>query len=109
MPNLIFDKTGNALDLRAEIETFRQRIRNLSAAIQEKKQARTNLLLQLVTGLSGLSVLSDLPAIIDQILKFTHWTRTEFSLYAIFLLIVIGLGVLYYLKPEVVKKWFIRK
>ena len=109
LPNLIFDKTGNALDLRAEIETFRQRIRNLSAAIQEKKQARTNLLLQLVTGLSGLSVLSDLPAIIDQILKFTHWTRTEFSLYAIILLIVIGLGVLYYLKPEVVKKWFIRK
>ena len=88
---------------------FRERIRNLSTAIQEKKQAKTNFLLQLVTGLSGLSVLSDLPGIVDQVLKFTHWTRTELSVYVILLLVVLGFGVFYYLKPEQVKKWFVRK
>ena len=109
LPNLIFDKTGNALDLRSEVEMFRERIRNLSTAIQEKKQAKTNFLLQLVTGLSGLSVVSDLPGIIDQILKFTHWTKIELSIYVVLLLVVLGFGILYYLKPELVKKWFARK
>lgn len=109
LPNMIFEKVGNALDLQTEADMFRERIRNLSTAIQEKKQAKTNFLLQLVTGLSGLSVLSDLPGIVDQVLKFTHWTRTELSVYVILLLVVLGFGVFYYLKPEQVKKWFVRK
>lgn len=109
LPNLIFEKTGSALDLRAEIEMFRERIKNLSSAIQEKKQAKTNFLLQLVTGLSGLSVLSDLPSILDQVLTFTHWTKMELSVYVILLLFIMGFGVFYYLKPEQVKKWFDRK
>jgi hypothetical protein len=109
LPNLIFDKTGSALDLRAELEMFRERIRNLSTAIQEKKQAKTNFLLQLVTGLSGLSVVSDLPGIVGQILKFTHWSKTEFSIYVSILVAILGLGVLYYLKPEIFKKWFARQ
>ena len=109
LPNMIFEKVGNALDLQTEVDMFRERIRNLSTAIQEKKQAKTNFLLQLVTGLSGLSVLSDLPGIVDQVLKFTHWTRTELSVYVILLLVVLGFGVFYYLKPEQVKKWFVRK
>jgi hypothetical protein len=109
LPNLIFDKTGSALDLRAELEMFRERIRNLSTAIQEKKQAKTNFLLQLVTGLSGLSVVSDLPGIVGQILKFTHWSKTEFSIYVSILVAILGLGVLYNLKPEIFKKWFARQ
>jgi hypothetical protein len=109
LPNLIFDKTGSALDLRAELEMFRERIRNLSTAIQEKKQAKTNFLLQLVTGLSGLSVVSDLPGIVGQILKLTHWSKTEFLIYVSILVAILGLGVLYYLKPEIFKKWFARQ
>jgi hypothetical protein len=109
LPNLIFEKTGSALDLRAEVEMFRERIKNLSSAIQEKKQAKTNILLQLVTGLSGLSVLSDLPGIVDQVLRFTHWTKTELSVYVILLIAILGFGLFYYLKPEQVKKWFVRK
>jgi hypothetical protein len=109
LPNLIFDKTGSALDLRAELEMFRERIRNLSTAIQEKKQAKTNFLLQLVTGLSGLSVVSDLPGIVGQILKLTHWSKTEFSIYVSILVAILGLGVLYNLKPEIFKKWFARQ
>ena len=109
LPNLIFDKTGSALDHRSEVEMFRERIRNLSTTIQEKKQAKTNFLLQLVTGLSGLSVLSDLPGIMDQVLAFTHWTKTELSIYVVLLLAMLGVGIFYYLKPEQVKKWFGRK
>jgi hypothetical protein len=109
LPNLIFEKTGSALDLRAEVEMFRNRIKNISSAIQEKKQAKTNFLLQLVTGLSGLSVLSDFPCIVDQVMKFTHWTKTELSVYLFLLLAILGFGVFYYLKPGQVKKWFARK
>jgi len=88
---------------------FRERIKNLSTAIQEKKQAKTNFLLQLVTGLSGLSVLSDLPSIIDQILKFTHWTKSELSIYSLTLFVIVCVGVIYYLNPERFKKWFALK
>jgi len=109
LPNLIFDKTGIALDLKAEIEMFRERIKNLSTAIQEKKQAKTNFLLQLVTGLSGLSVVSDLPSIIDQILKFTHWTKSELSIYTLILFLIASVAVIYYLNPEKFKKWFAPK
>ena len=109
LPNLIFEKTGNALDIGNEVLVFRERIKNISTIISEKKQAKTNFLLQLVTGLSGLSIIPELPGLRDQILQFTHWTQEAFYVYVGVLLIIGGLLLFYYFNPEKVKKWFRRK
>ena len=109
LPNLIFDKTGNALDLRSEIETFRERIRNLSTAIQEQKQAKTNLLLQAVTALSGLGFLVDINTYLHQIQEFTHLSMLAVYVLLVLILLLAGFGIYYYLEPQKVKKWFARK
>jgi hypothetical protein len=109
LPNLIFDKMGNALELEREVEMFRERIKNLSSAIQEAKQAKTNKILQLVTALSGLGVLADINNYLQQFQEFTNITMFKIYMILVFILITAATGVYYYLEPEKFKKWFARK
>ncbi len=109
LPNLIFEKTGAALDLRAEVEMFRERIRNLSAAIQEEKQAKTNKLLKAVTALSGLGFVFEIKTYFYQVQDITHLSTTAVFVLLGIILLVAGLCIYYYLEPEKVKKWFVRK
>ncbi len=109
LPNMIFEKVGNALQLQSEVDMFRERIRNLSTAIQEQKQAKTNMLLQAVTALSGLGFLVDINSYLHQIQKFTHLSMLGIYLLLGSILLVVGFGIYYYLEPKKVKKWFAHK
>jgi hypothetical protein len=116
LPNLIFEKIGNALDLKAEVEMFRERIRNLTTTIQEQKQAKTNKLLQAVTTLSFLGIIVDINDFLQliysslhQLQKYTHLAMTSIYLILLPLVLLSGIGIYYYLEPSKVKKWFARK
>jgi hypothetical protein len=53
--NEIYTKIGEALELEHELGKFRIRITNLSNTIQEERESKTNILLQIVTVLGGIS------------------------------------------------------
>jgi hypothetical protein len=103
--NEIFHKTGLALELDNELNIFRERINNLSAAIQEKRQATTNLLLQ---GVTFLGFISSLSPILDLLKVFDQWIGIEDSMLnaIITLIIIIALvSIFYYLVTEKWRKW----
>jgi hypothetical protein len=107
--NELFKKIGDALELESELGTFRERINNLSAAIQEERQTKTNFLLQAVTVLSGISSVGPVFDILKEVEEWLGWSDPVFYSVLAILIIIIGLGVLYYLMPEKVKKWIPRK
>ena len=107
--NELFKKIGDALELESELGTFRERINNLSAAIQEERQTKTNFLLQAVTVLSGISSVGPVFDILKEVEDWLGWSDPVFYSVLAILIIIIGLGVLYYLMPEKVRKWIPRK
>ena len=107
--NELFSKTGEALELESEINTFRQRINNLSSALQEQRQAKTNLLLQAVTVLSGISSVGPIFDILKEVEAWLGWSDLLFYSVLSGLILIIAFLLLYYLIPEKVNKWFSRK
>ena len=104
LANDIFKKTGESLDLENELQNFRDRINNLSEAIKEEKQAKTNMLLQAVTVLSGISSVGPVIDILTQVKLFLGWSTLVFYLVVSFILILLGLGILFFIMPEKIKK-----
>jgi hypothetical protein len=104
LPNEIYKKTGTALDLEAELISFREMINNLSKTIQEEKQARTNLLLQGVTILTSITSIGPIFDLLQELEKKLGWTDPVFySVLSIFI-ISIGFGVLYFIFPETLNR-----
>jgi len=107
--NELFKKTGEALELDNELKTFRERINNLSATIQETRQRKTNILLGLVTALSGVQYVGPGYDILKNIKEKLEWNDFVFFLVVGLLVLIIGAGIFYYLFPEKIKKWLSRK
>ena len=104
LPNEIFNKIGVALKLDEELNTFQTRINRISTAIQEEKQSRTNALLQFVSVLGGLG--SVMPVYDGLLLakKYLGLNNLVFYTLLVLILLCIGLGLLAFLMPELVKK-----
>jgi hypothetical protein len=106
LPNLMYKNIGEALDLDDEMLKFRDKISNLSNKIEEERQSKTNLLLQIVTVLGGISSLGP---VVDFLYKIQSWlglTSTSFYTYLSVIVIIIGISVLYYLNPKKFKLFF---
>jgi hypothetical protein len=104
LPNEIFNKIGEALHLDEELETFQSRINRISTSIQEEKQSRTNALLKFVSILGGLSSVNPVFEALKLAQKEFHLSDSEFYTWLILFLLGIGLSLLFFLMPELVKK-----
>ncbi len=104
LPNEIFNKIGVALDLDEELNTFQTRINRISTAIQEEKQSRTNALLQFVSVLGGLGSVMPVFDGLSLAKKYLGWSNLLFYTLLVLILLGIGLGLLSFLMPELVKK-----
>ena len=87
-----------------ELLNFRERINSLSEEITEAKQAKTNMLLQAVTLLSGISSVGPVIDILTQIKVYLGWSSTLFYFILSIILILLVLGVIYFIMPEKIKK-----
>ena len=104
LPNEIFNKIGDALHLEEELNTFQSRINRISSAIQEEKQSRTNALLQFVSVLGGLGSVMPVFDGLSLAQKYLGWSNLVFYTLLVLILLGIGLGLLAFLMPELVKK-----
>ena len=104
LPNEIYSKIGKALELEVELEKFKTRITNLSNTIQEERESKTNILLQIVTVLGGISSVGP---ILEGVEHFkTQIGLSSFVFYAIsvVLMLFLAIGVLYFIVPHELKK-----
>ena len=102
--NELFNKTGEALELDKELNTFSERINNLSKQLQEERESKTNNLLQIVTVLSGLSSIAPAIDVINQAEQYLQWPPIiYYGLVSIITLTIIS-GIIYYIFPELFKK-----
>ena len=102
--NELFNKTGEALELDKELNTFSERINNLSKQLQEERESKTNNLLQIVTVLSGLSSIAPAIDMINQAEQYLQWPPIiYYGLVSIITLTIIS-GIIYYIFPELFKK-----
>ena len=102
--NELFNKTGEALELEKELNTFSERINNLSKQLQEERESKTNNLLQIVTVLSGLSSIAPAIDVINQAEQYLQWPPIiYYGLVSIITLTIIS-GIIYYIFPELFKK-----
>lgn len=99
LANELFKKTGDSLEIGAELENFRERINNLSNSIKDKMQKKTNILLGMVTLLSGLSYVEPTVNKINQIRTYLAWTPYLFNTVLGFLIFLIVFGILYFIMP----------
>lgn len=106
LPNLMYKNIGEALDLDDEMLKFRDKISNLSIKIEEERQSKTNLLLQIVTVLGGISSLGPVLDFLFMIQSWLGLTRASFYTYLAVIVIIIGISVLYYLNPKKFKLFF---
>jgi ABC-type multidrug transport system fused ATPase/permease subunit len=104
LANEIFKKTGESLELDYELLNFRERINSLSEEITEAKQAKTNMLLQAVTLLSGISSVGPVIGILTQIKVCLGLSSTLFYFMLAIILILLVFGVIYFIMPEKIKK-----
>jgi hypothetical protein len=104
LPNEIFNKIGVALHLEEELNTFQNRINRISSAIQEEKQSRTNALLQFVSVLGGLGSVMPVFDGLSLAQKYLGWSNLVFYTLLVLILLGIGLGLLAFLMPQLVKK-----
>jgi hypothetical protein len=102
--NELFNKTGQALELDKELSTFRERINNLSKALQEERESKTNNLLQIVTILSGLSSVAPVIDMVNQAEKYLNWPPVLFYGLVSITSLILTTGVVYYIFPELFNK-----
>ena len=100
LPNEMYTQIGNALNLQEELDTFRERINRISSAIQEEKQSRMNMLLKAVAALSALETVQPIIEVLTVAQKNSGMTNSEFYGVLITILILLLLGVLYFLYPN---------
>jgi hypothetical protein len=107
LPNELFSRIGEALELEKELSAFSTRIERLSTTIQEEKQSRTNNLLQAVTILGSISSIEPVINMINMAESYMKWSHMQF--YSLLAVILAGLAllILYYLMPEKLKKVWI--
>ena len=104
LANEIFKKTGEVLDINVELTAFHSRINRLYATIQDKKQSKTNMLLQIVTVLGGITSVQPVIGILNHLKTNLGWSSLSFFSVIISIVLIIGLGVLFWLKPEFFQK-----
>lgn len=104
LANEIFKKSGEALELDTELVSFREMINNLSKSIQERKQARTNMLLQAVTVLTSISSVGPILIFLQQVQFYFKWSDLFFYCSLSVILFSIILAIFIYLKPDKFKK-----
>jgi hypothetical protein len=102
--NELFNKTGEALELEKELNTFRERINNLSKVLQEERESKTNNLLQVVTVLSGVSSVSPAIDMVNQAEQYLHWSPLLFYGVVSIITLAITSGIIYYIFPELFNK-----
>ena len=100
--NEIFHKTGLALELDNELTIFRERINNLSATIQEKRQATTNLLLQ---GVTFLGFIASLSPIFDLLKVFDQWIGIGDSMLNAIITLCVFIAVVSISYNFIIKNW----
>jgi len=100
LPNEIFNKIGESLQLNEELTTFQNRINRISSAIQEEKQSRTNVLLTIVSFLGGLSSVQPVYEWLIHLREKYHWVDSNFNLLISVFLISLSLLILVFLMPE---------
>ncbi len=108
LPNEMYNQIGGALKLNEELTTFQERITRISAAIQEEKQSRMNMLLQAVAAISALSSVQPVIEGITLAQEKLGWGKALFYTILSILLIGISSGVLYFLFPDHCKKYYIK-
>jgi hypothetical protein len=104
LANEIFKKSGEALELDTELVSFREMINNLSKSIQERKQARTNLLLQAVTVLTSISSIGPIFIFLQQVQFYFKWSDLFFYCSLSVILFSMIVAIFIYLKPDKLKK-----
>jgi hypothetical protein len=98
--NEIFKKAGQALELDAELNSFRETINNLSKTIQEEKQAKTNVLLQGVTILTSITSIGPIFDLLQEVETYLGWSDSVFYSILSILIVSLGVGVLLFITPE---------
>ena len=104
LPNEIYAKIGKALELDVELEKFKTRINNLSNKIQEDRESKTNILLQIVTVLGGISSVGPILAGLEHFKQQIGFSSLVFYAIATLLVLLVGIGVLYFIVPHELKK-----
>jgi hypothetical protein len=104
LSNEMFAKIGQALELDLELEKFRIRINNLSDKIQEERESKTNMLLQVVTGLGAISSVGPILAAVDHFKEKIGFSSLAFYAIISLLIVFVGIGVLYFIVPHELKK-----
>ena len=104
LPNEIYFKIRDVLEIDTELAKFQERIIRISTSIQESQQKKTNLLLGIVSFVTGLSSVSPAIDLITNIQMQLGWHPALFySLLFVFVL-VLAAPILYYLYPDKFKK-----
>ena len=109
LANEIFKKSGEALELDIELNSFREMVNNLSKSIQERKQARTNMLLQAVTILTSITSIGPIFVLLQQVQIYFQWSNLFFYFLLSFFIIIIIISVFIYLMPGKFKKMIRKK
>jgi hypothetical protein len=108
LPNEIYSKIGEALELEVELEKFKTRINNLSDKIQEERESKTNMLLHIVTVLGGISsvgpILTGVKLFQKQVQQEIGLSTGWFNAISTLLILLVGIGVLYFIVPHELKK-----
>jgi hypothetical protein len=102
--NEIYTRIGKALELDHELDKFRIRITNLSDAIQEERQNKTNILLQIVTVLGGISSVGPVLEGVEHFKEQLGFSTLVFYAIASILVVLLTIGVLYFIVPYELKK-----
>ena len=108
LANEIYIKAGEALEIDIELLAFQARLNHLTNLIQEKRETKTNNLLQLVTVLGGISSVQPVLGILDHFKKYLGWSSYQFYSSIIVLLLLCGVGILFYLMPDLLQKLITR-
>ena len=109
LANEIFKKSGEALELDIELNSFREMVNNLSKSIQERKQARTNMLLQAVTILTSITSIGPIFVLLQQVQIYFQWSNLFFYFLLSFFIIIIIISVFIYLMLGKFKKMIRKK
>jgi len=102
--NEIYKTIGKSLELDHELEKLRVRITNLSQAIQEERENKTNILLQIVTVLGGISSVGPILEGVEHFKQQIGFSTFVFYSISGLLLLGISIGVLYFIVPHETKK-----
>ena len=104
LPNLIYQKHRNSLDIESEIEMFQDRINRISQSIQEEQQKRSNVLLAIVGVFTSIASAEPIFTFLESSRMEIHWDALQFYALIAILLIILSIPVLLYLFPERKKK-----